>query len=152
MRPLLVTAVLGLTLPGDAYGPRPLSLFDARYEVAVVFVAVRLEVEIRGDMCQPLVAHAFYKLLHEGIICSPGDAIGAYRRLLGACGDLVGVKIVEIEFVDQGFFDGLVEDQIAVYLYRPPLVRESRRQVAVDIDGAPILTIACQIRDIAIPA
>ena len=63
---------------------------------------------------QPLVADALDVFLHEAVVILPADAGGAHRGLLGAGGDLMRVQIVQIELVDQGLLDLLMQDEEAV--------------------------------------
>ena len=56
--------------PGCA-APGPLGLFHARYELAVMFVPVGFEIEIRWHMMEAFVAHGLHILLHEAVIGAP---------------------------------------------------------------------------------
>ena len=72
-------------------------------------------------------------------------------RLLGPRRDLVGVQIMKMELVDQGFFDLLVQDKVAVGIDLAPVIRHRLRHVTVDIDGLAINAVAGDIGDVVAP-
>ena len=85
-------------------------------QVEVVLVAVRLDVEICRNFLEPFVAVAFDVLLHESVIGAPRDPCGTYGSLLGAGRDLVSVKVVQAEPVNQRLLDCLMQQQKAIGL------------------------------------
>ena len=115
-----------------------------------MLVAIGLEIEIVGQLGQPLVAHRLDVLLHEAVVSAPRDAVGAHRRLLGARRDLVRVLIVEIEMVDQRLLDLLVQQQIAVDRDVAAAIAERRRQMAVDVDAFAVEAVAGEIGNVVL--
>ena len=120
----------------------------AAQQIGVVLVAIGLEIEIGGQLGQPLVAHLFDVLLHETIVSAPRNSVGAHGRLLGARRDLMGVLVMEIEMVDQRLLDLLVQQQIAVDRDVAAAVAEGRRQMAIDIDALAVAAVAGEIGNV----
>src|SRR5947207_2069247 len=98
---------------------RSLASFYARQhapqQIVVVLVAIGLEIEIfryfgQTLVGQTLVADSFDMLLHEAVVVAPLDAGGAHSRLLGASRDLMRMKIVQPELIDQRLLDLFMQD------------------------------------------
>ncbi len=116
-----------------------------------MLVAIRLQIKVFRHFLQAFITDVLDVLLHEAIVVAPKDSVGANGGFLGPSGDLVGMQVVQAELVDQGFFDLLMHDQIAVDLDLAALVRHHARQVPVDIDGLAIDAVAGQVRDVVGP-
>ena len=134
------------------FGVLPLHdrLVHALEQIEIVLVAIGLEIEIGGNLAQPLVADALDVLLHEAVVVAPANAGGAHRRLLGAGGDLVGVQVMQAELVDQRLLDLLVQDQKSIGVDLAAAKRHRARHVAVDIDGLAVVAVAGEIGDVVL--
>ena len=76
----------------------------APQQIVVVLVAVRFGIEILRQLGKPLVADTLDVLLHEPVVVAPVDAGGEHSRMLGAGGDLMSVKVMQPELIDQRLF------------------------------------------------
>jgi hypothetical protein len=117
-------------------------------QIVVVFIAVRLGVEIVRHPGEPLVADALDIFLHESVVVAPVDASRAHRRLLGPRRDLMGMQVVQPELIDQGLFHLLVQDEKAVGLDRAPARFERARHVTVNVDGLTIFAVTGEIGNV----
>jgi hypothetical protein len=117
-------------------------------QIVVVFIAVRLGVEIVRHPGEPLVADALDIFLHELVVVAPVDANRTHCGLLGPRRNLMRMQVVQPELIDQGLFHFLVQDEKAVSLDRAPAHFELARHAPVNVDGLTILAVACKIGNV----
>ncbi len=140
--------VLGLDLSGRLATRNAVE--HALHQLVIVLVAVGLEVEVGGHLGEPLVADMLDVLLHEGVVVAPADAGGADGGLLGAGRDLVCVQIVQVELIDQGLLDLLVQDEVAVGVHLAPRILKGGGHVAVDVDRLAVPAVAGEIGNVVL--
>ncbi len=119
-------------------------------QLDVVLVAIRLEIEVVGNLGQPLVAHLLHIFLHEAIVIAPGDSGGPHRGLFGPRRDLMGVQVMQVQLIDQRLLDLFMEQQKAIGIDLAALVFHLARQMTIDVDRLAVLGIAGHIRNVVL--
>src|SRR5208282_946673 len=122
----------------------------ATQQIVIVLVAIGLQVEILRHFGEALVTDAFDVSLHESIVVVPRDAGRAYGCLLGTRGNLMGVKIVQPELVDQRLLNLLMQDEVAIGVDRAPVEFEGLRHMTVDIDRLAVQAVAREIGNVVL--
>src|ERR1700730_9245272 len=112
------------------------------------FVAANVLADFAGGMTQLAAAKA---LGHPALVNRDEHAAQQIVRLLGACGDLMGVKVMQPELIDQRLFHLLVKNEKAVGADRARLEFERSRHMPVDVDGLAVLAVAGEIGNV-VPA
>jgi hypothetical protein len=69
---------------------------------------------VRRHFRETLVADLLDVLLHEAVVVAPSHTGGADSRFLGASGNLMGVQVMQVELVDEGLLDLLVQSEEAI--------------------------------------
>src|SRR5580698_6875750 len=120
----------------------------AAQQIVVVLVAIGFEIEIFRYFGEPLVTDVFDVFLHERVVFAPRDPGRAYRRLLGARGDLMGMKVMQAELIDQRLLDLLMQDEKAIGVDLAAAEFEELRHVTIDIDRLAVEAVAGEVGNI----
>ena len=97
-----------------------------------------------------IVADLLDVFLHEPVVVAPFDSGRAHGGLLGARRDLMRMEVMQVELIDQGFLDFLVQDQEAIGVDVPSAVAQRRRHVAVDVDRLAVPAVAGEVGDVVL--
>jgi hypothetical protein len=79
-------------------------------ETVIVFVLIRLKIEITRDPAQGFISDRFDKFPHKAVIGLPSYSRSPYRRLFGACRNLVRVQVAQADVIYQCLFDRLMQN------------------------------------------
>jgi hypothetical protein len=118
----------------------------------IFLVPIRREIEIvryPHDLFLfdwPLIA------FHETLIDKPGNPHRLDRIAFGANGDLMGVEVMQAQFVKQRFFDDLVGEQKWVDAHGLGQLAKRLRQMAIDEDGMTVGAVAGDVGNIVLAA
>ena len=121
-------------------------------ESVVLFIAVRCEVQRPGDTDQLFFFYLLFVLFHERLIGPPRDTSRLDRVTLRPNRNLMGMKIVEPQFVKERLFDNLVREQKRFDPDRFQQPANGSRKMTVDKNGFAIDAVSGNVGDIIIVA
>ena len=85
------------------------------------------------------------------VVILPLYSRGPHGRFLGPEGYLVGMLIMEPQFVEQGFFDRFMENEKRVDIVFSIGGFQVFRKMPVDKDLLEVVAVACEVRNIPCP-
>ena len=86
-------------------------LHHSLQQLKILFIAIRPEVQGRRYALYPFVFYGLFIFFDEALIESPGGSRGLDRVTLGTLRNLVGVKIMEAQLVEQRLLDDFMRQQ-----------------------------------------
>jgi hypothetical protein len=120
-------------------------------ERVIVFVLIRLEIEVTRDPGQRFIPDPFDEFPHKAVIGLPSHSRRPYRGLFGACRNLVRMQVAQAELIYQGLFDRLMQNEEAIGIDPAGAKCERPRHMPIDVDRIAIAAISGEIRNVVPP-
>src|SRR5439155_1293728 len=141
--------LLAYSCPGAALSGF-LPLDQTLQEREVFFVAIRGEVQCRGNFNQLFFFNWFFMSFHQALVRPPGNSRCFHRIALRTQSDLMRMNIVQTQLVQERLLDNLVRYQewLDPLSLREP--SEGTGQMPVDEHRMSVDAIACDIRNIVV--
>src|SRR5712675_445541 len=114
----------------------------------ILFITVWREVEGRGDLYEFFFFDFPLVLLHKSLIGPPGNSCRLHRIALCPNSYLMGMQIMQSQFVDQRLFDNFVDKQKRFHPHGLQQPTKCARQMAVDKHRMSINAVPCNVGDI----